>query len=118
MSGRFLRAIRLPGAIIAAVIPLTLLLAGLVALAAGAVVLRSFGPRYRVGRLLSTTPEVTVAGAVELATSGGPERYVAIRGRIDAEAPFEDDAHRPLVFRRIRLERQTGRVWSAFDVRR
>ena len=44
----------MPGAMIAAVIPLAFLTAGLVALAAGAVVLRSFGPRYRIGRLLAT----------------------------------------------------------------
>ena len=75
--------------------------AGLVALVVGVLVLRTFGPRYRVGRLLASTPEVTVAEAVALAD--GPPRYVRIRGRIDAEAEFEDDAHRPLVFRRTRL---------------
>ena len=50
---------------IAAVIPLVFLVAGLVALAAGAVVLRTFGPRYRIGRLLATTPRVTVAEALQ-----------------------------------------------------
>ena len=104
------------GAMIAAVIPLSFLAAGLVALAAGAIVLRSFGPRYRVGRLLSTTPQVTVAEAVALA--GGPPRYVRVRGRIDADEPFEDDAHRPLVFRRTRLERRDGQGWVAFEDRR
>jgi hypothetical protein len=104
------------GAIIAAVIPLAFLVAGLVALGAGALVLRTFGPRYRVGRLLSTTPRVTVAEAIELA--GRPPRYVAVRGRIDAEEPFEDDAHRPLVHRRTRLERRDGTAWIAFDDRR
>ena len=113
MSGRFLRAFPFPGAIIAAVIPLAFLIAGLVALAAGAVVLRSFGPRYRIGRLLATTPQVTVGEALQLAD--GNERYVAINGRIDAEEPFEDDAHRPLVFRRTRLQRRTGSSWTAFE---
>jgi hypothetical protein len=98
------------------VIPLAFLVAGFVALAAGAVVLRSFGPRYRIGRLLATTPQVTVAEALQLAD--GSERYVAIRGRIDAEEPFEDDAHRPLVFRRTRLQRRTGSTWTAFEDRR
>jgi hypothetical protein len=98
---------------IAAVIPLAFLVAGLVALAAGAVVLRSFGPRYRIGRLLATTPQVTVAEALQLA-DGNP-RYVAVHGRIDAEEPFEDDAHRPLVFRRTRLQRRTGSRWAAFE---
>ena len=105
------------GAIIAAVIPLAFLTAGLVALAAGAVVLRSFGPRYRIGRLLATAPRVTVAEAVQLADTD--PRYVAVQGRIDAEAPFEDDAHRPLVYRRTRLERRNGSAdWTAFDDRR
>jgi hypothetical protein len=99
---------------IAGVIPLAFLTAGLVALAAGAVVLRSFGPRYRIGRLLATAPRVTVAEAVQLADAG--PRYVAVEGRIDAEEPFEDDAHRPLVFRRTRLEQRTGSSsWSAFE---
>ena len=106
----------MPGAMIAAVIPLAFLTAGLVALAAGAVVLRTFGPRYRIGRLLATTPEVTVGEAIRLAD--GSPRYVAVQGRIDAEEPFEDDAHRPLVYRRTRLQRRTGSEWEAFEDRR
>jgi hypothetical protein len=99
---------------IAAVIPLAFLTAGLVALAAGAVVLRSFGPRYRIGRLLASAPRVTVAEAVKLADAD--PRYVAVEGRIDAEEPFEDDVHRPLVFRRTRLEQRQGSSgWTAFE---
>ncbi len=101
------------GAIIAGVIPLLFLVLGLVALSAGVLVLRSFGPRYRVGRLLSSTPRVSVAEAIALAD--GPIRYVAVRGRVDAEDEFEDDAHRPLVFRRTRLERREGSRWTAFE---
>ncbi len=104
----------MPGAMIAAVIPLAFLTAGLVALVAGAVVLRSFGPRYRIGRLLASAPRVTVAEAVQLADAG--PRYVAVEGRIDAEEPFEDDAHRPLVFRRTRLEQRSGSSgWTTFE---
>ena len=101
---------------IAAVIPLAFLVAGLVALAAGALVLRTFGPRYRVGRLLTTTPRVPVGEAVALAS--GPPRYVSVRGRVDAADPFEDDAHRPLVFRRTRLERRDRGTWLALEDRR
>ena len=102
------------GAMIAAVIPLAFLTAGLVALAAGAVVLRSYGPRYRIGRLLASAPRVTVAEAIQLADAA--PRYVAIAGRIDAEQPFEDDAHRPLVYRRTRLEQRKGSSgWTAFE---
>lgn len=86
--------------------PLLLVAAGLVALAAGILVLRSFGSGYRIGRLLSATPAVPVSEAIELAD--GPPRYVAIAGRIDSEEDFEDDAHRPLVYRRVRLELGRG----------
>jgi len=104
------------GAIIAAVTPFLPLLAGLVALAIGVAVLRSFGPRYRVGRLLAATPTVTVAEAV--AAAGGPPRYLRIAGRIDAEDEFEDEHHRPLVLRRTRLEVRDGRDWRVIDERR
>jgi len=94
--------------------PLVPLVAGFVALAAGILVLRTFGPGYRVGRLLASTPEVSVAEARSLAT-GGRSRYVKVRGRIDAEDEFEDDAHRPLVFRRTRLQLRRGRTWVSFE---
>jgi hypothetical protein len=101
------------GAIIAAVSPLIPLVAGLVALVAGVLVLRTYGPRYRVGRLLAATPEATVAEACALAA--GPPRYVRVRGRIDAEDEFEDEAHRPLVFRRTRLQLERGGRWESFE---
>ena len=89
---------------------------GIAALGVGGLVLRTFGPRYRIGRLLAATPSVSVAEARELAVTGdaGP-RYVAIRGRVDAEDEFEDDAHRPLVLRRARLELRTGASWVTVD---
>ena len=114
MSWRFLRALSCPARIIAAVSPLVPLVAGFVALATGVLVLRTFGPSYRVGRLLASTPEASVAEARALATGGRP-RYVKVRGRIDADSAFEDDAHRPLVFRRTRLQLQRGRAWVSFE---
>jgi hypothetical protein len=93
--------------------PLLFIVLGLVALGAGALVLRSFGPSYRVGRLLASTPSVSVVEARDLA--GGPPRYVAIRGRIDAEDEFEDDAHRPLVLRRARIQLRRGSDWVTVD---
>jgi hypothetical protein len=91
----------------APVTPLLLVGLGLVVLAVGAAVLLSFGPRYRVGRLLATAPVVSVAEAVRLA--GGPApRYVRIEGRIDSEQEFEDADHRPLVLRRMRIETRSG----------
>ncbi len=113
LPGLVCRAFSCPPRIIAAVSPLIPLVAGLVALAAGALVLRSYGTSYRVGRLLASTPEVSVSEARSLA--GGPRRYVRVRGRIDAEDEFEDDAHRPLVFRRTRLQLGHGTRWTAFE---
>ncbi|HKG55672.1 MAG TPA: hypothetical protein VKA85_00305, partial [Candidatus Limnocylindrales bacterium] len=98
-------------------VPLLVVAAGLAALVAGVGVLRSFGPRYRVGRLLSTTPRVSVGEAVALARED-TQRYVRVDGRIDSEEEFEDADHRPLVFRRTRLEARRGSRWEAFEDRR
>ncbi|MFL5670297.1 MAG: hypothetical protein ACJ77U_12995 [Chloroflexota bacterium] len=96
--------------------PLVPLVAGLATLLAGVLVLRTYGPSYRVGRLLAATRSATIAEALALAN--GPARYIRVSGRIDAEDEFEDDAHRPLVFRRTRLELRTGGSWVAFEDRR
>lgn len=116
MSARFLRALSCPARIIAAVSPLIPVVAGLVALVAGSLLLRALGPRHRVGRLLASTPAVTIAEARALAA--GPPRYVRAEGRIDSETDFEDDAHRPLVFRRTRLQLRRGPAWTDLDDRR
>ncbi len=105
-----------PARIIAAVSPLVPVLAGIVALVAGILVLRTYGPAFRVGRLLAATPEVGIDEARSLAS--GPARYVRVSGRIDAEDEFEDDAHRPLVFRRTRLQLRRDDRWVTFEDRR
>jgi hypothetical protein len=96
------------------VIPLLLVAAGVVALGAAVVTLRSFGPRYRVGRLLAATPSVTVGEARQLARAGDAV-YVRVQGRVDAEDPFEDIDHKPLVLRRTRFVARAGRDWKAFE---
>ena len=116
MSGRFLRALSCPARIIPAVSPLAPLIAGLVALAVGVLVLRTYGTDYRVGRLLASAPVVGVAEARVLAATG--PRYVAVEGRIDSETDFEDAAHRPLVFRRTRLQIRLPGGWTDLDDRR
>jgi hypothetical protein len=98
------------------VTPLIPIALGLAALAVGVAILRSFGPNYRVGRLLAVTPVVTIAEARSLAV--GPPRYVAVRGRIDAEGAFEDEAHRPLVLRRERIQSGAGTRWTTLDEHR
>ena len=50
--------------------PLLLAVAGVLALGVAAAILRSFGPRYRVGRLLAVAPLVSVAEAVRIAEAG------------------------------------------------
>jgi hypothetical protein len=96
------------------VTPLLLVALGVVAVAGGAAILQSFGPRFRVGRLLASTPSVAVAEAVAIA-AGDRRRYIRLAGRIDAEDEFEDVNHRPLVFRRTRLEARRGGRWVTFE---
>jgi hypothetical protein len=98
------------------VTPLIPIAVGLVALAIGIAILRSFGAGFRVGRILAVAPVVSVAEARELA--GGPPRFVAIQGRIDAADDFEDDAHRPLVLRRIRFQLGDRGGWRTVDEQR
>jgi hypothetical protein len=97
-----------------AVTPLLIGAAGLVALVAGGMILRTFGTAYRIGRLLATAPTVTIAEANAIAADGR-KAYVRVAGRIDSEDEFEDPDHRPLVFRRVRLEARTGRGWRPFE---
>ena len=95
-------------------LPLLVLVAGIALLVAGWLVLRSFGPRLRVGRLLAATPQASVADAIAIAESGA-RRYVAVRGRVDSDREFEDADHRPLVLRRTRLQASEGRGWRTWE---
>jgi hypothetical protein len=96
------------------VLSLLLVASGLIAGAAGLIVLRSFGPGLRVGRLLSVTPVIPIEDAVAIAASG-EGRYIGVEGRIDALDEFEDDVHRPLVFRRRRLEARVRGRWGTIE---
>jgi len=98
------------------VIPLLLAVAGIAALATAAVILRSFGARYRIGRLLAVAPRVTVADARAMAEAG-EQRYVRVDGRLDSEDEFEDADHRPLVLRRTVYDWRPARggAWRQFD---
>lgn len=97
--------------------PLLPVLAGIVALAAGWLLMRRLGPGARIGRILAATPVVPVARAIELAVQGAP-RYVAVGGRVGSAQDFEDESGRPLVFRRTRLELRRGSGWTAVEDRR
>jgi hypothetical protein len=96
------------------VIPLVLVGAGILVLAGGWIVVRRLGPRARVGRILASTSVVDLAVARSLATSGRT-RYVAVTGRVDASEEFEDEHHRPLVYRRTRLETLGRTGWTAIE---
>lgn len=95
-------------------LPTVLVLTGLALLGIAWILLRSIGDNARVGRILAATPVVPVARAVEIARAG-QSRYVAVSGRIDAEDEFEDEHHRPLVYRRTRLESRTGKAWTPIE---
>lgn len=97
--------------------PLFLVISGLVALAAGWLLMRRLGPGARIGRILAATPVVPMTRAVEMAAQGSP-RYVAVGGRIGSGQEFEDEAGRPLVYRRTRLELRRGSAWAAIEDRR
>lgn len=98
------------------VIPLLLAVAGVLALAIAGAILRSFGPRYRVGRLLAVAPRVSIAEAVRIAEAG-ETAFVRVDGRIDSDDEFEDADHRPLVLRRttLRWRPAGGGSWATLD---
>ena len=97
--------------------PLLLAAVGVVALLAAGLLLRTFGGRYRVARLIASTPKVTVAEANEIGQTGR-RAYVRVDGRIDAADEFEGPEHQPLVYRRVRLEQRAGRRWRPFEDQR
>ena len=106
------------GATFSGVTPLVVIVVGLAAIAAGSLLLRTYGGRARVARLLAVTPDVTIAQARALALAGD-RRYIRIEGRVDADEEFEDENARPLVFRRRRIEaRLAGGGWRTIDEQR
>ena len=88
---------------------------GAATVAAGGLLLTRGGPGYRVGRLLSVAPELTL-DEVAAAAQAGERRYVRTRGRVSSDEEFPDENDRPLVYRRQRLQRQDDRGrWSDVD---
>ena len=97
--------------------PLLLVAVGAFVIGAGIVVVRSFGPAGRIGRIIAGTRPVPIAAALAMARSTDA-RYVRVDGRIDSDEEFEDDAHRPLVLRLSRLELDRGGRWEAIETTR
>jgi len=83
---------------------------------AGWLLLRRSGTAWRIGRLLSGTPQRSLTDAAAIATAG-QEAYVRLHGRVDSDEEFPGDDGKPIVFRRRRLQQQrTGRsTWQTFD---
>jgi hypothetical protein len=96
--------------------PLLLSTVGFGALIVATTILRSFGPRYRIGRLLAVAPTVSIAEASAIADAG-TQRYIRIGGRIDSDDDWEDADHRPLVLRRTAYAWRPagGGRWRSFD---
>lgn len=114
---RFLRVACCPALLPSpAVTPLVVIVAGLAAIAVGTLLLRTYGPRLRVGRLLAVTPAASIDEARALAAAG-VRRYVRVDGRLDADDEFPDENERPLVLRRRRLETRRGRGWRLLEER-
>jgi hypothetical protein len=91
------------------VIPAALFVAGFLCLAGTALLLRSLGSRYRVGRLIAAAPEITIEEARDRATHApAVSGYVRLAGRISSDEEFPDENDRPLVYRRKRLEVAAG----------
>jgi hypothetical protein len=79
---------------------------GLLALAVALLLLRTLGPRFRLGRTLAAAPQVSLEECRELAA--GSAVYVSVTGRVSSDEEFPDDNDRPLVFRRTRLDVAAG----------
>ena len=84
-----------------------LLVAGVVALAAGLLLLQRGGSGYRVGRTLAAAPQLSLDEAIA-AVASGQERYIRTSGRVSSDEEFPDENDRPLVYRRQRIQRAAG----------
>jgi hypothetical protein len=72
--------------------------------------------RTRAGQLLAGLSPISPTEALKLAAlRGASAPYLAIKGSIDAPEIFEDEHHRPLVFRRERVSVADTGGWRVID---
>ncbi|MEI6848621.1 MAG: hypothetical protein WCK50_01170 [bacterium] len=72
--------------------------------------------RTRAGQLLAGLSPITPTEALRLAAlRGASAPYLAIKGSIDAPEIFEDENHRPLVYRRERVSIADEQGWRVID---
>lgn len=72
---------------------------------------RRGGTRARSARLMAGLAPVTPEEALLV----GEERYLAVQGSIDAAEAFDDENHRPLVYRRERVLVREGDTWRELE---
>ncbi len=91
---------------------------GVLLLASGALLIalsiwssRRGGTRTRAARLMAGVAPVTPREALLV----GDGHYLAVSGNIDAAEAFEDESHRPLVYRRERVLIADGAMWREIE---
>ena len=91
---------------------------GVLLLASGALLValsiwssRRGGTRTRAARLMAGVAPVTPREALLI----GDGHYLAVSGNIDAAEAFEDESHRPLVYRRERVLIADGSAWREIE---
>lgn len=89
---------------------------GVALIVAGLLLSRRTDARTRAGQLLAGLSPLSPTEALKLAAlRGGAAPYLAIKGSIDAPEIFEDEHHRPLVYRRERVSVADEGGWRVID---
>jgi hypothetical protein len=88
-----------------------LLALGVVLIALSVYASRRGGTRARSARLMAGLAPVSPEEALLV----GEDRYLAVQGSIDAAEAFEDENHRPLVYRRERVLVREGETWRELE---
>jgi hypothetical protein len=92
-------------------------LIGAALITVGLLLSRRADVRTRAGQLLAGLSPITPTEALRLAALRGDSApYLAIKGSVDASEIFEDEHHRPLVFRRERVSIADDQGWRVIDV--
>jgi len=91
-------------------------LIGAALIVAGLLLSRRTDVRTRAGQLLAGLSPISPTEALRLvALRGESAPYLAIKGSIDAPDIFEDEHHRPLVYRRERVSIADEQGWRVID---
>jgi len=93
-----------------------IVIVGVALILVGLLLSRRTDARTRAGQLLAGLSPVTPTEALRLAALRGESSpYLAIKGSIDAAEIFEDENHRPLVYRRERVSIADEGSWRVID---